>query len=66
MATTQTGQDFGHSMKAGIGDTDISNMKTFSYLKELLERKIKALVEGFEGAKNILKCKYGNGAYSWN
>ncbi len=57
---------FWEQYKAGIGADDISNVTKFSYLKELLEPKVRALVdglllttEGFERAKNILKTKYG-------
>ena len=57
---------FWEQYEAGIGATDISNVTKFSYLKELLEPKVRALVdglplttEGFERAKNILRTKYG-------
>jgi hypothetical protein len=51
---------------ARLKATDISNVTKFSYLKELLEPKVRALADGlplttkgFERAKNILKTKYG-------
>ncbi|XP_028415015.1 uncharacterized protein LOC114538094 [Dendronephthya gigantea] len=57
---------FWEQYEASIGGTDISSVTKFSYLKELLEPKVRALVdglplttEGFERARNILKTKYG-------
>ena len=57
---------FWEQYQAGIGASDIQPSMKFSYLKELLEPKVRALVEelpltgeGFERAKNILKTKYG-------
>ena len=57
---------FWEQYQAGIGVSDIQPSLNFSYLKELLEPKVRALVEGlpltgegFERAKNILKTKYG-------
>jgi hypothetical protein len=51
---------FWEQYEAGNGATDISNVTKFSYLKELLEPKVRALVdglplttEGFDRAKNI-------------
>ena len=55
---------FWQQYEASIGAADIPNVTKFSYLKELLEPKIRALIEGlplssegFERAKNILKTK---------
>jgi hypothetical protein len=52
---------FWEQYEAGIGATDISNVTKFSYLKELLEPKVRALVdglplttEGFERAKLLM------------
>ena len=57
---------FWQQYEASIGAADIPNVTKFSYLKELLEPKIRGLIEGlplfsegFERAKNILKTKYG-------
>ena len=57
---------FWEQYQAGIGVSDMQPSLKFSYLKELLETKVRALVEGlpltgegFERAKNILKTKYG-------
>lgn len=57
---------FWEQYNAGIGASDIQPSVKFSYLKELLEPKVRGLVEGlpltgegFERAKNILKTKYG-------
>ena len=57
---------FWQQYQASIGAADIPNVTKFSYLKELLEPKIRGLIEGlplsnegFERAKNILKTKYG-------
>ena len=57
---------FWQQYEASIGAADIPNVTKFSHLKELLEPKIRGLIEGlplssegFERAKNILKTKYG-------
>ena len=57
---------FRQQYQASIGAADIPNVTKFSYLKELLEPKIRGLIEGlplssegFERAKNTLKTKYG-------
>ncbi len=57
---------FWNQFQSGIDETDIGQVTKFSYLKELLDPKVRACVdglpfttEGYERAKNILKSKYG-------
>lgn len=57
---------FWSQFETEIDTTDISKVTKFSYLKELLEPKVRVTVdglpfniEGYERAKNILKTKYG-------
>ena len=52
---------------ASIDSTDISDVMKFSYLKELVEPKIRTCIdglpfttEGYKEAKKILQTKYGN------
>lgn len=57
---------FWNQFVSGIDETDIGQVTKFSYLKELLDPKVRACIdglpfttEGYERAKNILKSKYG-------
>ena len=57
---------FWSQFETEIDTTDIPKVTKFSYLKELLEPKVRVTVdglpfniEGYERAKNILKTKYG-------
>ena len=57
---------FWNQFKAKIDSVDVSHVTKFSYLKELLEPKVRAMIEGspftiegYERAKNILRTKYG-------
>ena len=57
---------FWNQFQSGIDNADIVQVTKFSYLKELLDPKVRACVdglpftmEGYERAKNILKSKYG-------
>ena len=59
-------QHFWGQFEAEIDKADITQVAQFSYLKELLEKKVWMSVdglpfssEGYERAKNILKTKYG-------
>ena len=35
-------------------------MTKFSYLKELVDPKVRSTIDGYEHAKNVLKTKYGD------
>ena len=57
---------FWNQFKAKIDSVDVSHVTKFSYLKELLQPKVRAMIEGspftiegYERAKNILRTKYG-------
>ena len=57
---------FWNQFQTGIDGTNIAQVTKFSYLKELLDPKVRVCVdglpfttEGYERAKNILKSKYG-------
>ncbi len=57
---------FWNQFQPGIDKTNIGQVTKFSYLKELLDPKVRACVdglpfttEGYERTKNILKSKYG-------
>ena len=57
---------FWNQFSAEIDNTKISNVSKFSYLKELLDLKVRLLVdglpftsEGYERAKGILQSKFG-------
>ena len=57
---------FWNQFSAEIDKTKISNVSKFSYLKELLDSKVRLLVdglpftsEGYERAKSILQSKFG-------
>ena len=57
---------FWNQFQSGIDNADIAQVTKFSYLKELLDPKVRACVdglpftmEGYERARNILKSKYG-------
>ena len=57
---------FWNQFQSGIDDADIAQVTKFSYLKELLDPKVRACVdglpfttEGYERAKNIVKSNYG-------
>ena len=59
-------QRFWGQFETEIDKADITQVAKFSYLKELLIRKVRASVdglpynsEGYERAKNILRAKYG-------
>ena len=57
---------FWNQFEAEIDRSEIAGVTKFSYLKELLDPKVKTTIdglpfttEGYERAKNILKTKYG-------
>ncbi|KAK3725254.1 hypothetical protein QZH41_001286 [Actinostola sp. cb2023] len=64
--TTSDWLRFWNQFEAEIDQTEVNQITKFSYLKELLEPKIRGLVdglpfnsEGYERAKNILKTRFG-------
>ncbi len=57
---------FWNQFKTEIDAAKISNVSKFSYLKELLDSKVRFVIdglpfksEGYEGAKSILQTKFG-------
>ena len=57
---------FWNQFEAEIDRSDVPGVTKFSYLKELLEPKVRALIdglqfltEGYERAKKIVKSDYG-------
>ena len=58
---------FWEQFKAVIDNSEVSSVTKFSYLKELVDPKVRSCIdglpftsEGYERAKNILAIKYGN------
>ena len=58
---------FWNQFDAEIDKADVAPVTKFSYLKELVDAKVRSIIdglpfstEGYEGAKNILKTKYGD------
>ena len=64
---------FWNQFEAEIDKADVEAMMKFSYLKELVDPKVRSTIdglpfstEGYERAKNILKTKYGDDSETMN
>ncbi len=58
---------FWNQFDTEIDKADVAPVTKFSYLKELMDAKVRSIIdglpfstEGYERAKNILKMKYGD------